>query len=59
MGVSGRFFVTCKLGPEQCNHHVCPVWNSDEVQELESQKRIPKIKLKEQRNQGEDHGTSK
>jgi hypothetical protein len=34
MGVSGKFFVTCKRGLENCNHRVCPIWNSDEVEDI-------------------------
>jgi len=32
MGVSGKFFVTCKKGYDKCNFRVCPIWNSDQVQ---------------------------
>jgi hypothetical protein len=28
MGESGKYFVTCKLGPDHCNHHECPIWNN-------------------------------
>ena len=30
-GAPGRFDVYCRLGPERCNHSVCPVWNSDKI----------------------------
>lgn len=29
MGTAGRFFVTCKLGPEACNCNVCPIWTNE------------------------------